>query len=383
MKNNIGVSVNKDWNFPIETKFYSMFDDKEFKYLTNFNWLFDRMPKVELLDKRFKCLIKQEYRATGWKFFLFQIEETNTIMYLQITPQEISFILGGNNEEENLKIGEEIERLYPKIKRRTRVSVEMSMWMNTDGGVKRRDGYWDVVKFSSIENNYESGTLDVLKTLKDFKPKRSGQLFLFTGNPGTGKTYAIRTLAWEWRKWAKFYVIFDPLTLFQKPEYLAEILFQKEIIHMGPPDSAPKTIGDLDKMKRMRQDKEIWKIVVLEDMGKLLSKQRSEEMGRGWTSLINATDGIIGQGQKVLFLITTNESIDELHEAIGRPGRCALSHEFKKFSAVEAQKWLNKKGMTETMVKEESSLAELYNYVEKFQIKSNINKQKKKMGFIN
>jgi hypothetical protein len=38
--------------------------------------------------------------------------------------------------------------------------------------------------------------------------------------------------------------------------------------------------------------------------------------------LLNLTDGLLGQGRRVLAAITTNEDIRVLHPAATRPGRC-------------------------------------------------------------
>jgi hypothetical protein len=64
---------------------------------------------------------------------------------------------------------------------------------------------------------------------------------------------------------------------------------------------------------------------------------------------------MIGQGFQTLFVITTNETIDALHPAIVRPGRCLANLEFTPFSALEAAAWLGTSGPTKP-----ATLAELY-----------------------
>lgn len=46
--------------------------------------------------------------------------------------------------------------------------------------------------------------------MRDFAPGVGGKLVLWHGEPGTGKTYALRTLAWEWRDWCDFHYVIDP-----------------------------------------------------------------------------------------------------------------------------------------------------------------------------
>jgi ATP-dependent 26S proteasome regulatory subunit len=55
---------------------------------------------------------------------------------------------------------------------------------------------------------------------------------------------------------------------------------------------------------------------------------------------LNLVDGILGQGLRLLVLVTTNEPLRQLHPAIVRPGRCAARVEFSRFSPTEAREWL-------------------------------------------
>jgi ATP-dependent 26S proteasome regulatory subunit len=53
-------------------------------------------------------------------------------------------------------------------------------------------------------------------------------------------------------------------------------------------------------------------------------------------------DGLIGQGLRVLVLVTTNERIEALHPAVARPGRCAANIEFDPLDSAEARTWLER-----------------------------------------
>jgi ATP-dependent 26S proteasome regulatory subunit len=70
-------------------------------------------------------------------------------------------------------------------------------------------------------------------------------------------------------------------------------------------------------------------------------------------------DGLIGQGLRVLVLVTTNEPIRKLHPAVARPGRCAANIEFVPLSADEATTWLAAHGAPDGRVRS-ATLAELY-----------------------
>lgn len=81
-------------------------------------------------------------------------------------------------------------------------------------------------------------------------------------------------------------------------------------------------------------------MLVFEDTGELLAADARERTGQGLSRLLNLVDGIVGQGLRVLVLVTTNEPLRRLHPAIARPGRCAARVEFEPFSPDEAAAWL-------------------------------------------
>jgi hypothetical protein len=72
---------------------------------------------------------------------------------------------------------------------------------------------------------------------------------------------------------------------------------------------------------------------------------------------------LIGQGLRILVLVTTNEPLKALHPAVARPGRCAANIEFGRLSAEEAADWLQDHGEAEP-VGEPTLLADLYATVE-------------------
>ena len=66
--------------------------------------------------------------------------------------------------------------------------------------------------------------------------------------------------------------------------------------------------------------------------------------GQRLSRLLNVVDGLIGQGLRVLVLVTTNEPLRSLHPAVSRPGRCAAQVEFTAFPPQEADAWLERHG---------------------------------------
>jgi len=82
-------------------------------------------------------------------------------------------------------------------------------------------------------------------------------------------------------------------------------------------------------------------------------------MGQGLSRFLNVVDGLIGQGLRVLVLVTTNEPIRRLHPAVARPGRSAANVEFQPLTAEEANAWLEGHERDER-VTADTTIAELY-----------------------
>jgi hypothetical protein len=236
---------------------------------------------------------------------------------------------------------------------------------------------WD-----EIGANYASQTREQLERLmRGFEPARGGQLVLWHGKPGTGKTFALRALAWEWRAWCEFHYVVDPDSFFgAHADYLMGVLLQPGYMEMaahprhgivfgssgiGAAEAQVFVDGDGESEGEGGEDtrKKPWRVLLLEDTGELLSADARAMMGQGLSRFLNVVDGLIGQGLRVLALVTTNEEIRRLHPAVARPGRAAANVEFGPLSADEAEAWLAGHGV-EDGAPAPRILAELYAQVE-------------------
>lgn len=223
-------------------------------------------------------------------------------------------------------------------------AIWVNFWFNTVQGprtTRRR------LRVPSLDTqNYAAKVAQSLLKMQDLeRPEGQGQLMLWHGEPGTGKTYAVRALAWAWREWARLEYVTDPEAFLGDSQYMMQVL-------LG--DGAPQTQAEIHHPK--------WKLIVLEDAGELIGMDSKAKTGQAFSRLLNLTEGLIGQGLEVLVLITTNEDVGRINPAVKRPGRCLADVPFSALSAAEAAGWCEEHGLEPLGGRQVATLAELFAY---------------------
>jgi hypothetical protein len=194
----------------------------------------------------------------------------------------------------------------------------------------------DAESFDAIASNYSASVRMALTRLIETRAPDSGRLILWRGEPGTGKSHALRALARAWAPWCSAHFSMDP----------AELLG-----HGGA--------YMLDVLTWEGAAADRWRLVILEDAGELIAADARAAAGQALSRLLNVADGVLGQGTRTLLLITTNEPVRRLHPGTRRPGRCLADIEFTPLSIDEANAWLAARGH-ERRVDRPTALAELF-----------------------
>jgi hypothetical protein len=236
-------------------------------------------------------------------------------------------------------------RLQEKLDAAEADRVGVFIWNAAYDGGSFDKRLLSVRSWKNIDCNYPKRTRALLDSLMQCRTteEEKGRLILFHGEPGTGKTNAIRALIMEWSPWCDIHLVTDPDKLFANASYMLDVMKKSAELSDTP------TLTSVTKQNR-------WKLVIAEDADADLIAGTVHNGGATLGRLLNATDGLLAQSAQLLVLLTTNASLRQLHPAITRPGRCLAEIEFSRFSAVEAKDWLAEEADFEGS----ATLADLY-----------------------
>jgi hypothetical protein len=224
-------------------------------------------------------------------------------------------------------------------------TIYVTFWAHGAGGPTSNRRKLDVPTWEDINLNYNRKTVEKIVTYmnSDWRPERSGQIILWHGEPGTGKTTALRAMAKDWRKWCEIHYIVDPEKFFgSHADYMMSVM-------TTPSDS--------------------WRLLVLEDTGEFLTADAKMHTGsQGLSRFLNAMDGLLGQGLNFTCLVTTNEEIRKLHPAVTRAGRCASIVEFEALTSEEVLLWAEYNEIDPKLLQGAMPLADLFSLAKNIQI---------------
>lgn len=155
-----------------------------------------------------------------------------------------------------------------------------------------------------IERNYNDDIpYDKMKSVLEDKGKA---LMLLYGEPGTGKSTMIK-------------------------KFISDV--KKRFIIMDP--SIISTVSDDVFVSFLAEMKD--SVIILEDCEKLL-KSREDSASRSIGTVLNLTDGIVGDVFGIKFICTFNSDVKDIDKALLRKGRLSMKYEFKKLSVDKAKK---------------------------------------------
>ena len=162
------------------------------------------------------------------------------------------------------------------------------------------------------------------------------------GEPGTGKTTYIRALMWQLRRTHRFYTI--PL---------------QEFTRMTASDV---TSFWLDEKKKHEKQTIVMVIEDAEDLIRGDGHERPPQIA----TLLNLSDGLIGELLEFQIIVTVNCPLEDIDPAITRKGRLMAYHEFRRLTEAEAARLAAHHNLKlyEPSPAEGWTLAEVFNFSE-------------------
>ena len=170
--------------------------------------------------------------------------------------------------------------------------------------------------------------------LSTLNTRRYG-LTVLTGTPGTGKTTLLRSLA-HW--------LVDSHVFYFMPAARFASVESGEIVTFW---------ANENRSSKLR------KILILEDAESVLLR-RGEDNREKVATLLNLTDGMLGDALGLHVVCTLNSELADLDPALLRPGRLVAHHDFELLTADEASRLAEALGLLAPGA-DRISLAELFN----------------------
>jgi hypothetical protein len=165
--------------------------------------------------------------------------------------------------------------------------------------------------------------------VKQLNKKDTNGLYLFHGQPGTGKSTYIKFLIHQ---------------------------LKKKVIFISP-----KMAGELDNLNMtpfLLNNKN--SVFVIEDAEELITS-REEVRNSNLSMLLNLTDGLLGESLGIQIIATFNTDVKNIDKALLRKGRLSQIYEFKALSIDRTNKLLQSLGIMET-VNQPLPVTDIFNF---------------------
>jgi hypothetical protein len=207
----------------------------------------------------------------------------------------------------------------------------------------------------NLELNYGKKFLDIYKKIVHKIKNNNKGLYMFHGDPGTGKSSFIK--------------------------YLTTVI-DKEFIFI-PSNFIDKFISDPDIFSILLRRKK--SVIILEDAEKILISRETDD-NQFISTLLNLSDGILSDMLEVSVILTYNCDDTKIDKALKRKGRTMVDYRFGKLSVEESKLLAESLNFTEEQVKdikEPMSLSEIYNMNDENKFYEDESNKKRVIGFGN
>jgi hypothetical protein len=228
-------------------------------------------------------------------------------------------------------------------------SVIHTIFRDEHGGIVFEPFETVVPEGYSVEKYYTKDFQPIHKHIVENLQKNESGLYLFHGEPGTGKTTYIKYLA----------------SLINRDMIYVPVAFIDSLVD-------PSFLPALLKKRHS--------ILVIEDAEKALLAREPGDSSSLVSAILNITDGIMGNVFSISVIATYNSPRAGIDKALLRKGRLKGEHKFDKLPVEQVQQILDENKINFT-AKEPMSLAEIFNTNEPDTLTTKELVEEKRMGF--
>ena len=291
-------------------------DDKLFK-----KW-FEKAYHNEIIQQHYRQDFITEKKELEFSDHFYLLK--NGVM-LNIEYSSI-YILYSEEQSANANILFQEIKKFIKIPKRT---TEISLIYAQNGELNTKELH---LKKPKIDFNihYNEDFFPIHKTMvKQLNKTDTNGLYLFHGQPGTGKSTYIKYLIHQ---------------------------LKKKVIFISP-----KMAGELDNLSMtpfLLDNRNT--VLVIEDAEELITS-REEVRNSNLSMLLNLTDGLLGESLGIQIIATFNTDVKNIDKALLRKGRLTTIYEFKNLSLNRTNTLLQKLGH-DIEVNKSLPVAEIFNF---------------------
>lgn len=244
---------------------------------------------------------------------------------IHVTDENTMLFFTEENREQAIRIFEALKKHKIKPKKTAEISL-------ITVGTSSLETQSIAIKKPEVDLNlhYNEGFIAIHKAIvKNINKSNTNGLYLFHGQPGTGKSTYIKYLLHQ---------------------------LNKKVIFLST-----KMAGELDNAMMtplLLQNRNA--VIVIEDAEQLITS-RDEVRNSNLSMLLNLTDGLLGESLGIQIIATFNTDVKNIDKALLRKGRLSTIYEFKPLTLDRTNSLLNKLGH-EIEVTSPLSVADIFNF---------------------
>ena len=274
---------------------------------------------VHTISRNDYNLEEKSFQYDCYSFFL----ESGIMISLEVDDCSLFFI------SKNRELAEEIFKKIIKQKKIRSKTTEINLLLEGPSGITTQ-GVQIKKPIINFGSHYNEDFLGIHKQIvKNCNTDNVKGLYLFHGNPGTGKSTYIKYLIHQLRK---------------------KVIF-----------ISPKMAGNLDNVSMTALLlKNCNSVIVIEDAEELIVS-RDDSRNSNLSMLLNLTDGLLGDSLGIQIIATFNTDLKNIDKALLRKGRLTSIYEFKNLT-LDRTNFLLKKLGHNVDVDKTLPLAEIFNF---------------------